>query len=97
MGDINEMMEAEIDEYLCYKRSERSEKLDYRNGYKENAVNLSYGSMKIDASQDRDFGFEPKVVKIRQKNISDIDWKIISVYAKRMTTRQISDTLMDIY
>lgn len=91
------MMEAEIDEYLCYKRSERSEKLDYRNGYKENAVNLSYGSMKIDASQDRDFGFEPKVVKIRQKNISDIDRKIISVYAKRMTTRQISDTLINIY
>ena len=41
--------------------------------------------------------FEPKVVKKRQKDISDIDQKIISMYAKGMTTRQISDTLMDIY
>jgi len=36
-------------------------------------------------------------VKKRQKDISDIDQKIISMYAKGMTTRQISDTLMDIY
>jgi transposase-like protein len=37
------------------------------------------------------------VVKKRQKDISDIDQKIISMYAKGMTTRQISDTLYDIY
>ena len=37
--------------------------------------------------------FEPKVVKKRQKDISEIDQKIISMYAKGMTTRQISDTL----
>lgn len=37
------------------------------------------------------------MVRKRQKDISDIDQKIISMYAKGMTTRQISDTLMDIY
>ena len=37
------------------------------------------------------------MVKKRQKDISDIDQKIISMYAKGMTTRQISDTLADIY
>ena len=47
--------------------------------------------------QDRKSTFEPKVAKKRQKDISDIDKKIISMYAKGMTTRQISDTLMDIY
>ena len=41
--------------------------------------------------------FEPQVVKKHQKDISDIDQKIISMYAKGMTTRQISDTLEDIY
>ena len=41
--------------------------------------------------------FEPQVVKKRQKDISEIDQKIISMYAKGMTTRQISDTLYDIY
>jgi putative transposase len=51
----------------------------------------------VDVPQDRKSTFEPKVVKKRQKDISDIDQKIISMYAKGMTTRQISDTLMDIY
>ena len=41
--------------------------------------------------------FEPQVVKKRQKDISNIDQKIISMYAKGMTTRQISETLEDIY
>ena len=82
-GTIKEMMEAEMD--------------DYRNGYKEKTVNSSYGSMRIDVPQDRKSTFEPKVLKKRQKDISDIDQKIISMYAKGMTTRQISDTLMDIY
>lgn len=47
--------------------------------------------------QDRDGNFEPKVVKKRQKDISGIEQKIISLYAKGMTTRQISDTIEDIY
>ena len=53
--------------------------------------------MKIEVPQDRDSSFEPKVVKKRQKDISGIDQKIISMYAKGMATRHISDTLMDIY
>ena len=96
-GTIKEMMEAEMDDHLGYEKSERFDSDDYRNGYKEKTVNSSCGSMRIDVPQDRKSTFEPKVVKKRQKDISDIDQKIISMYAKGMTTRQISDTLMDIY
>lgn len=78
-------------------KSERSDSDDYRNGCKEKTINSSYGSMRFEAPQDRKSTFEPKVVKKRQKDISNIDQKIISMYAKRMTTRQISDTLKDIY
>ena len=53
--------------------------------------------MKVEVPQDRNSTFEPQVVKKRQKDISDIDHKIISMYAKGMTTRQISETLEDIY
>ena len=60
-------------------------------------MNSSYGSMKVEVPQDRNSTFEPQVVKKRQKDISDIDQKIISMYAKGMTTRQISETLEDIY
>jgi len=51
----------------------------------------------IEVPQDRDGSFEPRVVKKRQKDISDIKSKIISMYAKGMTTRQISETIEDIY
>lgn len=99
-GTIKEMMEAEMDDHLGYEKSERidrSEVSNYRNGTKKKQVNSSYGSMTIDVPQDRESTFEPQVVKKRQKDISAIDNKIISMYAKGMTTRQISDTLMDIY
>ena len=79
-GTIKEMMEAEMDDHLGYGKSERierSEQSDYRNGTKQKQVNTSYGSMTIDVPQDRNSTFEPKVVKKRQKDISDIDQKII--------------------
>lgn len=96
-GTIKEMMEAEMDDHLGYGKSERFDSDDYRNGYKSKRINSSYGSMDIQVPQDRRSTFEPQVVKKRQKDISDIDQKIISMYAKGMTTRQISDTLEDIY
>lgn len=96
-GTIKEMMEAEMDDHLGYSKSERSNSDDYRNGYKTKHVNSSYGSMEIEVPQDRNSTFEPQIVKKRQKDISDIDSKIISMYAKGMTTRQISETIEDIY
>jgi len=92
-GTIKEMM----DDHLGYEKSERSNNDDYRNGHKTKRVNSSYGSMEIEVPQDRKSTFEPQVVKKRQKDISDIDQKIISMYAKGMTTRQISETIEDIY
>lgn len=96
-GTIKEMMEAEMEDHLGYERSERSDSDDYRNGYKSKRINSSYGSMDIQVPQDRKSTFEPKVVKKRQKDISEIDQKIISMYAKGMTTRQISEIIDDIY
>lgn len=95
-GTIKEIMETEMDEHLGYEKSERSDSDDYRNGYKRKRVNSCYGSMEIEVSQDRKSAFEPQVVKKRQKDISDIDQKIISMYAKCMTTWQISETIEDI-
>ena len=96
-GTIKEMMEAEMDDHLGYQKSERNDSDDYRNGYKTKRVNSSFGSFDIQVPQDRKSTFEPQIVKKRQKDISEIDQKIISMYAKGMTTRQISDTLNDIY
>ena len=96
-GTIKEMMEAEMDEHLGYEKSERSDSDDARNGYKPKRINTSYGSMEIDVPQDRKSTFEPKVVKKRQKDISEIDQKIISMYAKGMTTADIESHMRDLY
>ena len=96
-GTIKEMMEAEMEDHLGYEKSERSDNDDYRNGYKRKRINSSYGSMEIEVPQDRKSTFQPQVVKKRQKDISDIDQKIISMYAKGMSQRDIADTIEDIY
>lgn len=96
-GTIKEMMEAELDHHLGYRKSERSDMDDYRNGYKSKQINSSYGSMKVDVPQDRKSTYEPRIVKKRQKDISGIEQKIISMYGKGMTTNQISETIDDIY
>ena len=51
----------------------------------------------VDVPQDRQSSFEPQIIPKRKKDISAIDDKIISMYAKGMTTRQISETIEDIY
>ena len=90
-------MEAEMDHHLGYGKSERSDSDDYRNGYKSKTVKYRFGKMEIEVPQNRRSTFEPQIVKKGQKNINNIDSKIISMYAKGMTTRQISDTIQDIY
>ena len=57
----------------------------------------NFGEAEIEVPQDRDGTFEPQVVKKRQKDISGIEQKIVSLYAKGMTTRQISETIEDVY
>ena len=91
------MLEAEMDDHLGYEKSERSDNDDYRNGYKHKQVNSRYGSMEIEVPQDRKSTFEPQVVKKRQKDISDIDQKIISMYAKGMTTGDIESHMRELY
>ena len=96
-GTIQEMLEAELDEHLGYCSYERSDGSNYRNGKKTKKIRGNLGETEIEVPQDRDGTFEPKVVKKRQKDISGIEQKIISLYAKGMTTRQISDTIEEIY
>lgn len=86
-----------MDDHLGYEKSQRSDSDDYRNGYKTKRVNSSYGTMEIEVPQDRRSSFEPKVVQKRQKDISDIDSKIISMYAKGMTTNDIESHMRELY
>ena len=84
------MMEAEMEERLGYEKSERSDNDESRNGYRSKTIKSSIGEEKVKAPQDRKSSFGPQVVKKGQKDISDIAHKIISMYAKGKTNRQIS-------
>ena len=86
-----------MDDHLGYESYERSDNENYRNGTKSKKVRSKYGEFEIDVPQDRDSTFESKIVKKRQKDISEIDDKIISMYAHGLTTRQISEQIEDIY
>ena len=94
---IQEMMEAELDNYLGYDSYERSDNPDYRNGTKPKTLRSTVGEIPIAVPKDRDGDFEPKVVPKYKKDISDIESKVISLSAKGLTTRQISSVIEDIY
>ena len=96
-GALKSMMEAEMDEHLGYESYERSNNPNYRNGTKTKTVRGNFGEIELAVPQDRDSTFEPKIVKKRQKDISDIDQKIISMYARGLTTRQISEQIEELY
>ena len=92
-GTIQEMLEAEMTQHLGYEPYERSETTNARNGRKVKTIHSKYGEADIEVPQDREGTFEPQIVKKCQKDISAIEDKIISMYAKGMTTRQISEQI----
>ena len=68
-----------------------------RNGKASKIVQSSYGPLEFEVPRDRNGEFEPQVVKKRQRNISSFDNKIISMYAKGMSTRDIQAHVQEIY
>lgn len=96
-GTIQGMLEAEMEKHLGYEKYERADTANYRNGTKPKTVRSKYGEFEADVPQDRQSSFEPFIVPKRKKDISGIEEKIIAMYAKGLTTPQISAMVEDIY
>lgn len=98
-GTIQGMLEAELDDELGYERHESTEepKTNYRNGYKPKTLKSSMGEVEVAVPQDRNAEFEPRIVPKHKTNISEIEQKIINMYARGLTTREISEQIEDIY
>ena len=96
-GTIKSMLEAEMDEHIGYEKYQHSDGNNYRNGTKKKNVRSTYGEFQVEVPQDRNSTFDPQIVKKRQKDISEIDQKIINMYARGLTTRQISEQIEEIY
>lgn len=100
LGDtLQEMLEAEMDQKLGYSKYDYQNKDtdDSRNGYSKKTVVSSMGEIDLDIPRDRKGEFEPQVVKKNQTDISNIEDQVLSMYAKGMTTRDISTHLHDVY
>lgn len=93
-------LDAEMDEHLGYDRYDTKEKEteDSRNGHSSKTLRTSFGNTPIQVPRDRKGEFEPMILKKNQTSISqDVEEKIISMYAKGMTTTDIGEHIRDIY
>ena len=100
LGDmLQEMLEAEMDNHLGYSKYDYKNKEtdDSRNGYSPKTVVSSMGEIDLDIPRDRKAEFEPQIVQKHQTDISNIEDQVLSMYAKGMTTRDISTHLHDVY
>ena len=96
-GTLQSMLEAEVDHQIAEREEADPDYRDSRNGYKTKRLRSSVGEIPIQVPQDRNSDFEPQVVPKYHKDISDIENKIIAMYARGMSVTQISDQIEDIY
>jgi transposase-like protein len=94
---VETALNAELDEHLGYDRHGKRPSDNSRNGYSSKTLRTEDGQFEIDAPRDRDGSFEPKLVKKQQTRFTSMDDKILSLYAKGMTTREIVATFKEIY
>ena len=93
-------LEAELDDELGYSKYDYKNKDtdNSRNGHSNKTLRTSFGDVAVSVPRDRKGEFEPQVLKKNQTSISqDIEEKILSMYAKGMTTGDIEAHIHDIY
>jgi len=90
-------LNAELDDHLGYDKHSTSDSPNARNGHSRKTVYTDDGALEIDTPRDRKGKFEPQLIKKRQTRLSLIDDKILSLYSKGLSTREITETLEELY
>lgn len=97
-GALQEMMNAEFDSSMGYsKYDKKSEKNNYRNGSTKKTLKSEFGEFEFETPRDRNGDFEPQIVPKNTRDVSGIEDKIISLYARGLTTREINEQIQDLY
>ncbi len=99
---LENILEGEMEEHLGRNKYERKEvsdepKKNYRNGYSTKNLRSSFGDVDLDVPRDRNSEFEPQIIKKYETVCTELDKKIISLYAKGMTTSDIQAEIYDLY
>ena len=101
IGDIlNGMLGEEIKEHLGYEKNERTEeeKTNHRNGYYDKKLLTQTGEANLKVPRDRKGEYSPKVVEKGERKLDpEIEYKILSMYARGTSTRDISEQIEEIY
>lgn len=96
---LQELLEAELDVSMGYDKNNKGD-IDTdnkRNGYSPKTVKSEFGEFQLDIPRDRKGEFEPEIVPKYCRDISGIEDKVISLYARGMTTRDIAAELQELY
>ena len=93
------MLQGEMDGHLGYKSNDRGAKAspNRRNGYTDKTVKTSMGDIGVRTPRDREGSFKPEIIPKRTKDVSGIEDKILSMYARGLSQRDIGETIEDIY
>lgn len=93
------MLQGEMDSHLGYESNDHGPKSteNRRNGYNSKTLKSTYGDIPVEVPRDRDASFEPQVVPKRTRDVSGIEDKVLAMYARGMSQRDIADTVEDIY
>ena len=94
---VEAALNAELDDHLGYDKHQQSSSDNTRNGYGSKTVKTEDGQFELSTPRDRDGSFEPQLVKKHQTRFTSMDDKILSLYAKGMTTREIVATFKEMY
>ena len=94
---VEAALNAELDEHLGYARHEQANQNNSRNGFSSKTIRTEDGEVDLDAPRDRDSSFEPQLVKKNQTRFTSMDDKILYLYSKGMTTRDIVATFKEMY
>lgn len=93
------MLQGEMDSHLGYEANDHGFKAtdNRRNGYSHKTVKTTYGDIPVDVPRDREASFEPQAIPKRSRDVSGVEGKVLSMYAKGMSQRDIADTIEEIY
>ena len=94
---VEAALNAELDDHLGYEKNQSSDNPNSRNGRSSKTVITDHGEVDIDTPRDRDGSFSPKLVKKQQTRFTSMDDRILSLYAKGLSTRDIVATFKEVY
>jgi putative transposase len=96
---VENALEGEMTEHLGYEphAPEGNNTGNSRNGKGEKTIHTDTGSVEINVPRDRAGTFDPKLVRKRQRRLEGFDDKVLSLYARGMTTREIQGHLKELY